>query len=67
MSTDVRIPLGMGWFNLKRDQARAAAWQHRGCQTRERHERALAHEGQAVGDVQSGFHDGSFENLRWLI
>ena len=64
MSTDVRIPLGMGWFKLERDQARAATRQHRGSCT---HERALAHEGQAVGGVQSRFHDVSFENLRWLF
>ncbi len=64
MSTDVRIPLGMGWFKTECDQARAATRRHRDSRT---HERALAHEGQAVGGVQSGFHDVSFENLRWLI
>jgi len=64
MSTDGRIPLGMGWFKLERDQARAAAWQHPSCQMHERHERherALTHDGQAVGGVQSGAHDVSFE------
>ncbi|HEX5357378.1 MAG TPA: hypothetical protein VFW93_14250 [Aquabacterium sp.] len=62
---DVRIPLGMGWFELERDQARAAARQHRGRRT---HERALTHEGQAVGGGQSGYHDVSFEiYVGWLV
>ena len=49
----------------ERDQARAAARPHRGHRT---HERALTHEGQAVGGVLYGYHDASFESalIAWF-
>ena len=63
MPKKVRIPICMGQVKLGSDRARAAAKEHRGCRT---HERDLTHEGSAVGGVQSGFHDVSFENL-WSL
>lgn len=58
MSEAIRAPLRSGDIKLGCDQARAAAKRHRSCRT---HERTSTHDGLAVGGVEAGYHDASFE------